>query len=96
MQEILSPIKAVESVCGRQAVNPGSYRISCHCLREHVAEGELLYQTMTGELLLLSPEETVEMLEAGSLHDELVARWFLVPEAFDECQLAQQVRQTQM
>ena len=96
MQEILSPIKAVESVCGRQAVNPGSYRISYHCLREHVAEGELLYQTMTGELLLLSPEETVEMLEAGSLHDELVARWFLVPEAFDECQLAQQVRQTQM
>lgn len=95
MQEILSPIKSAWSVCGRQAVSSGPHRISCHCLRKRVTEGELLYHTMTGELLLLSPEEADEMHEANSVHDELVARWYLVPEAFDEYQLAQQVRQTQ-
>ena len=94
MREVLPPVKAVAGMCGRQAVTPECNRLSRHCLRVEVDEGELWYHTMTGSLVLLSHDEVSAVPAGGDTHDELVARWYLVPEDFDEHKLAQQVRQT--
>lgn len=92
MQHILSQLRAVVGICGRQGVTPGPHRLSKHCLRVPIEDGELLYHNMTGELLELSSEESAVMFDDTGLRDELIARWYLVPEGFDEHQLAQQVR----
>ena len=94
MRDILPQIKIVAGVCGRQSAPSGPWNISRYCLRVPVPEGELYHHTLTGEVVLLSHEEVAAMLEGGDVHDELVARWYLVPQGFDEYGFAQQVRKT--
>lgn len=92
MRDILPQIKTVAGVCGRQPATSEPRRLSRYCLRVPVPEGELLHHTLTGEVVLLSHEEAAAMLEGGDVRDELVARWYLVPQDFDEYGFAQQVR----
>ena len=87
MEQILSPVPAVAKLCGRERESPGErYRLTRHCIVVPCSEGELLFHTMTGELLLLSPGERI------AARQELIARRFFVPEAYDECQLSDDVR----
>lgn len=88
MERITAPLETVAAICGEQKEKDCAYRLSHHCLRVPCAEGELLYQTMTGELLLLPEGERVEQNRG-----ELIRRWFLVPEDYDEYSLCRQVRQ---
>ncbi len=92
MQKILPQLRAIAGICGRQGAAPGRCHLSQYCLRVAVEGGELLYHNMTGELLLLSDEEAAGMFGQAGVRDELVARWFLMPEGFDEYQHARQTR----
>lgn len=62
-------------------------RLTKHCLMVPCQDGRLLYHTLTGELVLLEQGE-----ELDACRDQLVPGWFLVPEDFDECARADQVR----
>lgn len=54
-----------------------------------VAEGRLLYHTMTKEFLLLEPEE----LSAPETQKYLADHWFLVPEETDEKKISNQLKE---
>lgn len=80
MLPIRTPIAIVQSICGDQRVIQGvHYRLSKHCVSVICEEGNLLYHTMTGSLLLLANGESRE-----SAFEKLVKNWFLVPEGFNE------------
>lgn len=53
-----------------------------------VAEGTLLYHTMTKEFLLLEPGEA----DTAETQKYLADHWFLVPEELDECKLSDQLK----
>lgn len=77
-------------ILGEQKRQPDVvYRLLEHCVQCPVAEGLLLYNNMTKELLLLSPEEKEHINEL----DELIAKWFLVPKNQNDRLLADQLRE---
>lgn len=92
MKSIKRAIQAADGICGKQKREPErEYRISRYCLSVPCEEGTLLYHTLTGELLLVSapPEEkNSKTVFDGQDSDELISRWFLVPDGFDERQFA--------
>ena len=68
MHQVLPPISIVQKILGEQKTDEGaSYRLTAHCLRAGRPEGALLYHTLTGELLLLSPEEPAGLEELPGL-----------------------------
>ena len=77
----------IKSIIGVQKKNSDAYRCSRFVLRKDAKEGELLYHTLTCELIFLSPEETDE-----SVLDELISRWFYVPEESDDYAFARKVK----
>lgn len=88
---IILPADALSRrILGEQKRQPNVvYRLLEHCVQCPVTEGLLLYNNMTKELLLLSPEEKEHINEL----DELIAKWFLVPENQDDRILADQLRE---
>ena len=86
MRQILPPHPAISAICGAQKDVQNDYRYTYHCAAVPCAEGTLLYQTLTGELILL------ESGEDAACREELIRRRFLVPESFDEKTYADQVR----
>ncbi len=84
MHEILPPYRSAKKICAPVRPAPGEYRWILHCLRVPCAEGTLLYHTLTGEVLLLSPEEMRRAEKEEGLRQELIRRRFLVPADFDE------------
>lgn len=88
---IILPADALSRrILGEQKRQPNVvYRLLEHCVQCPVTEGLLLYNNMTKELLLLSPEEKEHINEL----DELIAKWFLVPENQDDRLLADQIRE---
>lgn len=63
-------------------------RLLTYCLIEHVNDGVLMYNTLTGEMVLLEEGEYQSCL----LSDYLFSNWFLVPEEHDDRKLACQYR----
>ena len=53
MRKVLPAIHSVAAICGQQRDFSGSARITRYCVRVPCKDGELLYHTLTGELLLL-------------------------------------------
>ena len=64
-----------------------AYTRSCFCLSLPCQDGTLLYQTMTGEMVLLESDETID-----DKLEELVRHGFYVPAGFDEHKLARDAR----
>lgn len=93
MREILPPVEAALKICGKVRPTEGEYRPSMYCLSVPCEAGVLLYHTLTGELLLLSPEEAKQTKPEEKLQRELIRRRFLVPVASDEPAYARQYRQ---
>lgn len=98
MRQIVPQIVLVQKILGQQRMNENVlYRLSTHCMRFDQPEGVLLYQTLTGELLLLSVEEAALLGElpspASPVIQEIVHRWFLVPEGTDDMAVADQARE---
>ena len=87
MKKVLPAIHLVASVCGKQREFNGPARLTKYCVRVPCKDGELLYHTLTGELLLLEAGESPE-----DNRSELIRSRFLVPTDFDDYAFATQVR----
>ena len=89
MKTIIPAAKPAEMTLGKQKRREGvTYRLFKYVMLEPVDEGLLLYNVMTLELLLLTPEEADTMMES----EELLARWFLVPEGHNDQKLASDLK----
>ena len=76
-------------VLGKQKRREGvTYRLIKYVMQEPVENGVLLYNAMTMELLLLTPEEADTMMES----EELLERWFLVPQEHNDRKLVDDLR----
>lgn len=98
MQQVVPQIRLVQKILGEQKIDTGlSYRISAYCMRVEQPEGLLLYNTLTGEILLLTAEEAAGLEKipgrVPAALTELVSRRFLVPEEADDMAVADLVRQ---
>lgn len=73
-----------------------SYRLMRYHVYEKSDEGDLLLNTVTGELILLDEVESVLLSSLPSTYrpemDELIAHHFLVPELFDDARSIDQLR----
>ncbi|MBQ3724701.1 MAG: 4Fe-4S cluster-binding domain-containing protein [Oscillospiraceae bacterium] len=88
MKQIKAPMKTTIAICGHQnTVENTSYRYTKHCVKVPCEDGVLLCHTLTGELVLVGRGEDSE-----STTQQLIKSWFLVPEDFDECKWADEVR----
>ena len=91
MKVIIPTIPTFEQMVGPQKRAVGQrYRLMTYVVQQPVDDGLLLYNTLTCSLLLLTPDEAATI----TAQEELIDRWFLVPEAHDDCKLCRQVRQT--
>ena len=90
MKIIIPTASTFEQMVGLQKRADGQqYRLMTYVLQQPVADGLLLYNTLTCSLVLLTPDEAVDLTAQG----ELIDRWFLVQQAHDDRKLCQQVRQ---
>lgn len=86
MRQIIQQCSNISAICGEQKSEPGHYRLTKHCMRVPCEEGTLLYQTLTGELVLLESGEDVH-----DCREEMIRRRFLVSTSFDEKKYADQL-----
>jgi len=97
MQIISEPRKDIAKVWGTPAPKDTKYRLLLYHIQEDCAEGSLLLNTVTGELVLLDTDEAELVRELPASHtlkmDELIAHRFLVPEGFDDAKSVNQLRQ---
>lgn len=90
MEIIIPTAPLIEQIVGRQKRADGQrYRLMTYVVQQPVADGLLLYNTLTCSLLLLTPNEAADITGL----QELIDRWFLVPEEHDDRKLRRQVRQ---
>ena len=87
MRQLFPPIPSVTAILGPSRAKAADCKLTQFCIRTPCQEGELMYNTLTGELLLLEAGETPEMLR-----EELIEHRFLVPAASDEYAAANQLR----
>ena len=90
MQVIIPTPSLVEQIVGRQKrTDAQSYRLMTYVVQQPVDDGVLLYNTLTCSLVLLTPDEAADI----TAQQELIDRWFLVPQEHDDQKLCRQVRQ---
>ena len=90
MQVIIPTTSLVEQIVGRQKRTDGqSYRLMTYVVQQPVDDGVLLYNTLTCSLVLLTPDEAADI----TAQQELIDRWFLVPQEHDDQKLCRQIRQ---
>ena len=90
MQEIIPTTSLVEQIVGIQKRAEGqSYRLMTYVVQQPIDDGVLLYNTLTCSLVLLTPDEAADI----TAQQELIDRWFLVPQEHDDQKLCRQVRQ---
>ena len=91
MKVIIPTTSLVEQIVGTQKRADGQrYRLMTYVVQQPVADGVLLYNTLTCSLLHLTPDEAADI----TAQQELIDRWFLVPEEHDDRKLCRQIRQT--
>ena len=80
----------VEQIVGRQKRTDGKpYRLMTYVVQQPVDDGVLLYNTLTCSLVLLTPDEAADI----TMQQELIDRWFLVPQEHDDQKLCCQIHQ---
>ena len=90
MKIIIPTASTFEQVVGRQKrANGERYRLMTYVVQQPVNDGLLLYNTLTCSMVLLSPDEAADI----TAQQELIDRWFLVPQEHDDQKLCRQVRQ---
>ena len=90
---IRPPFEAVKTVMGSQHISDlSACRLSHHCFYVPCETGMLLYQSLTGELLLLNADEYKELQINRELQTQLAERWFFVPQDFDENKHCDQIK----
>lgn len=88
MEQIIKANDAILGILNQPKASDSSYRMLRYCLSTQVPEGTLLFNLLTRELLLLSPEEYANVLHLP----ELRQRWFVVPEQTQDKKLVEMVR----
>ena len=90
MQIIIPTASLNKLIFGKQTRSDGqSYRLMTYVVQCHVADGLLLYNTLTCSLLLLTPDEAADV----TAQKELIDRWFLVPQEHDDLNFCRKARQ---
>lgn len=90
MQIIVPPAPSFEQIAGKQKSVAGrSYRWMSYVIQCPVKDGVLLYHTLTCNLIFLTNEEANHL----TARQDLIDRWFLVPQEHDDRKLCHQVRQ---
>ena len=90
MKVIIPTTSLVGQIVGRQKRTDGQpYRLMTYVVQQPVADGVLLYNTLTCSLVLLTPDEAADI----TAQQELIDRWFLVPQEHDDQKLCRQIRQ---
>lgn len=87
MKTIVPAFELVQKLHHPKMNKGEAYTRSCFCLSLPCPEGTLLYQAMTGEMVLLESDETTD-----DRIEDLVRHGFYVPAGFDEHKLAMQIR----
>ena len=97
MKTVREPIKEVMALLSPQEISEGSvYRKNTFCLLQEIDGDFVAYNSLTGEIVVLSDSEKT-LLESENITfcreaEELVKRWFLVPEEHNDLQLCDEVR----
>ena len=90
MKVIIPTTPLIERVIGRQKRAEGQhYRLMTYVVQQPVADGVLLYNTLTCSLVLLTPDEAADI----TAQQELIDRWFLVPQDHDDQKACIEIRQ---
>ena len=92
MKRLLSQNELISRILRDQRPS-GPVKKSIYCLTAPCDDGELWYNNLTGELLLLDDSDLKALNEPeGRIKDELVRKRFLVPVTENEKKLADQIR----
>lgn len=75
-------------ILGKPKASPTGFRAMTYVVEQSVADGVLMFHTLTRELLLLSPEEYSNRYQLPELYE----KWFLVPKALNDMEYADRVR----
>ena len=90
MRIIIPTRPLIERVIGRQKRAEGQrYRLMTYVVQQPVDDGVLLYNTLTCSLVLLTPDEAADI----TAQQELIDRWFLVPQEHDDRKACIEIRQ---
>ena len=90
MKVIIPTTPLMEQIVGPQKRAEGQrYRLMTYVVQQPVADGVLLYNTLTCSLVLLTPDEAADI----TAQQELIDRWFLVPQDYDDRKACREIRQ---
>lgn len=88
MQIIHEQVDLVKQVLRKQKPTGKPLRKMHYVVRQEVEGKVLLYNSITRELLLLTPDEEAGMLASAELYE----KWFVVPDDFNEREFTDQLR----
>ena len=90
MKVIIPTTPLIEQIVGPQKRAEGQrYRLMTYVVQQPVDDGVLLYNTLTCSLVLLTPDEAADI----TAQQELIDRWFLVPQEHDDRKACREIRQ---
>jgi radical SAM protein with 4Fe4S-binding SPASM domain len=90
MKVIIPTTPLIEQIIGPQKRADGQrYRLMTYVVQQPVDDGLLLYNTLTCSMVLLTPEEATDI----TAQQELIDRWFLVPQDYDDQKACREIRQ---
>ena len=90
MKVIIPTIPLIEQIVGPQKRADGQhYRLMTYVVQQPVADGLLLYNTLMCSMVLLTPDEAADI----TAQRELIDRWFLVPQDYDDQNACREIRQ---
>ncbi len=90
MKVIIPTTPLIEQIIGPQKrANGQRYRLMTYVVQQPVADGVLLYNTLTCSLVLLTPDEAADM----TAQPELIDRWFLVSQDHDDQKACREIRE---
>lgn len=96
MRIVKRAVESIEQIWGEQKLKDGDYRLYQYVLRTECQDGTLLLNNVSGELVLLTPEETkcVDSLPHSrtELMTDLIRRHFLVTVDYDDKKSVDQLR----
>ena len=94
MYVVQKPLDSCFRLLGLQKTDPEEIlRPIIYLVRQPAEDGVLLFNVLTKELVLLSPEEDARFAADPRSVPDLVAHWFAVPEGHDDRLLARQYRE---
>ena len=90
MQIIIPTTPLIDQIIGPQKRADGQhYRLMTYVVQQPVDDGLLLYNTLTCSMVLLTPDEAADI----TAQRELIDRWFLVPEDYDDRKACREIHQ---